>query len=68
MLGDRVEQALRTVGITTERVERWIGECCCEERKDKLNYLDMWSRRVIRGKLEKAADLLQGAIDEWNTR
>ena len=39
-LGDRVEKALKTVGITEERVSKLIGRPCgCPERKKALNRL-----------------------------
>lgn len=50
-LGDRVEQALRLVGVTPERVSRWLGrECGCEDRKQKLNQLGAWVARIFSGK------------------
>ena len=52
MLGDTVYQTLQTVGVTQQRVERWLGTCCCEERREKLNQIDMLIRRILRGKIE----------------
>lgn len=58
-LGDRMEQALTSVGITKERVEAWLGEPCrCPERKEKLNQLGRWLRRVTSGKIEHAQKYL----------
>jgi hypothetical protein len=49
-LGDKVEQALKTVGITEERVSRWLGRPCgCRGRKEKLNKLGNWMARVLGG-------------------
>lgn len=63
MLGDAVETALGLVGITSERVERWLGRPCnCRNRKEKLNQLDAWARRVISGKTLKAEKYLEEVI------
>ena len=64
MLGDAVEKALALVGVTEDWVRRWVGECCCKERRDRLNQLDLWARRVVGGRVEKAAEYLKGLIDE----
>lgn len=62
-LGDKVEDALRLVGITQERVEKWLGEDCgCEERKERLNQLGRWASRVLSGKLDRAAMYLERFI------
>jgi len=64
-LGDLIESALTTVGITSERVEEWIGQPCgCEERKEKLNQLSSWAKRIARGKTEKAKEYLNSIIGE----
>lgn len=60
MLGDRVQQALASVGVTDELVRRWLGECCCQERKERLNQLDLWARRIVAGKMERAVEYLKG--------
>ncbi len=64
-LGDALEKALAAVGITSERVERLLGfPCGCKWRRDKLNALDNWARRILSGKTEDAEkhldDLLKG--------
>ena len=60
VLGDSVEQALATVGISQEKVERLLGRPChCEEHRDMLNSLDVWARRVISGKLDMAREYLE---------
>lgn len=43
-LGDVVESALKSVGITQERFKQLFGlkECNCTERKDFLNNLLSW--------------------------
>jgi hypothetical protein len=50
-LGDAVESALTMVGITKERVERWLGAPCgCAERREKLNRIGSWAMRMLTGK------------------
>ena len=50
-LGDQVEAALSKVGITTDRVSKWLGRPCrCPERKEKLNLLSIWAKRKLLGK------------------
>lgn len=58
-LGDLVERALSSVGLTKDRVEAWLGrECHCRERQERLNQLGNWARRVLSGKAEGAAEHL----------
>lgn len=53
-LGDHIESALSFVGITSERVSKWIGKPCgCQVRRDKLNALHLWIERVLKGKYNK---------------
>lgn len=60
-LGDAVQMALRTVGITEDRVSALLGkDCGCGRRKEQLNALDTWARRVLAGKTEHAARYLFG--------
>lgn len=64
LLGDQVEAALTKVGITKERVSRWLGaDCNCEERKQKLNNLHAWAKRVISGKTDKAEEYLDKIME-----
>ncbi len=52
-LGDAVESALKLVGITEERVSKWLGSPCgCSARKAKLNSLSDWAIRVASGSRE----------------
>jgi len=52
-LGDAVESALTAVGITSARVEAWLGKKCnCKSRKEKLNKLSKWASRVLTVKAE----------------
>lgn len=58
-LGDLIESALTKVGITKERVERWLGRPCnCTQRKQKLNALSVWASRVFSGRTEEAEKYL----------
>ena len=62
-LGDAVEAALRTVGITKERVSKWMGRPCrCDERQEKLNQLSRWAKRILMGQTEDADKLLTEII------
>lgn len=46
-LGDMVEASLSAVGVTKERVEKWVGAPCgCEERQTKLNALGAWAAQA----------------------
>jgi hypothetical protein len=63
-LGDVIEAALTKVGITTERIERWLKvKCGCRERRDKLNALSAWARRIIHDKTDKASEYLEGILN-----
>lgn len=64
-LGDRIEQALQLVGITSERVEKWLQRPCgCNERKQRLNQLGSWAFRIIQGNLNKAEEYLNSIIGQ----
>ena len=54
MLGDRVAQALASVGVTEERVSRWVGNCRCAERRERLNALDLCARAALRDNVASA--------------
>ena len=46
-LGDLIESALSTVGITPDRVTKLIGrDCGCKKRKEWLNRITLWSKKV----------------------
>lgn len=63
MLGDLLEEALRSIGVTTEVVEDWLGRPCgCKERQEKLNQLGYWAKRVMAGKKARAKEYLQGLL------
>lgn len=64
-LGDRVEQALSLVGITEERVSKWLGRPCgCNKRKRKLNQLGAWASRVLLGKTDRAEEYLDEIVND----
>lgn len=65
MLGDKLGEALATVGITEERVAAWLGRPCnCKKRKEKLNALGMWAARVLTGKKDDAVEQLDKIMKE----
>jgi hypothetical protein len=60
MLGDDLAKALAAVGVTLERVERFLGRPCgCKERQERLNALHGWARRVLSGRVERANEYLE---------
>lgn len=62
-LGNRIESALKLIGIDSALVESWVGvPCGCEERRDKLNQLGFWAARILKGKTERAREYLAGII------
>jgi hypothetical protein len=57
-LGDAVEKALSMIGITKERVEKWLGSCYgCSERQRKLNELGAWAKRALGMESDAEAEL-----------
>lgn len=66
-LGDKVERALTAVGITKQRVTRWVGrECGCEERKERLNRLGAWAENIWKDGRQRAREHLQRMIEGWD--
>jgi len=64
LLGDRVRDALELAGIDEPMVSRIMGEdCCCEERRRKLNVLGRWAERIIRGNLHRAEEYLRKILE-----
>jgi hypothetical protein len=48
LLGDKIGDALKIVGINDERVSKWLGRPCgCAGRRRKLNKLDLWIRKTL---------------------
>ena len=65
-LGDAVKAALTSVGVTENRVKAWLNsDSCsgCQERREKLNELSRWSKRVLKGKFDRAKTYLRELID-----
>lgn len=59
-LGDHIEAALSSVGITKQVVEKFLGEPCgCTERQEKFNQLDKWARAVALGAVGNAKGFLE---------
>lgn len=66
LLGDRVERVLSKVGVTKERVSKWLGRPCgCAERKRKLNELHLWAERKLGGFVSntQATEQLEKLLD-----
>ncbi len=62
-LGDIIHNALSSVGVTPALVTKWLGkECGCEERRERLNSLTFWARRVVSGKAARAAEFLNALM------
>lgn len=63
-LGDTVGDALKKMGITDERVSKFLGRPCkCPAYRDKLNRLGRWAVSVIRGGMKDDEEL---AIRKFN--
>lgn len=63
-LGDLVETALKSVGITEDEVKKWIPNCGCAKRKRWLNRLTDWANRALSGKMsgEEAVNDLERTV------
>lgn len=68
-LGDAVEYALSSLGITSERVEAWLGRPCgCRARKRKLNQLDDWVTKIFSSDdANKAKEEFDKMVDDGKT-
>lgn len=65
-LGDMVAGALKAVGITEQKVKKWLGHPCgCAERQEKLNRLGDWALGVVTGRTDKQD--LQRLLDKPDT-
>lgn len=65
LLGDAVEKALEKIGVTSDRVERWLGRPCgCAERREKLNAVHAWAKTVLAGKSKLPKEHLDGIIED----
>lgn len=69
-LGDIIAAALARVGITEGRVSGWLRSlgyshgCGCATRREKLNALGRWAKRVLAGKTERAEEYLRQLTEE----
>lgn len=64
-VGTLIEAALAQIGVTSTRVTAWIGKPCgCTERRDRLDALTFWARRVAAGKVERAREYLERILGE----
>ncbi len=64
-IGDHVEKALESVGITKERVEKWLGRpCSCRQRKRKLNEIGQWAYRILSGEKATAKEEFDKIVGE----
>jgi hypothetical protein len=63
-LGDLIERALSIIGITSERVQKYLGDCGCCDRQERLNSLSLWATRVLSGRTERAEEHLRSLTDE----
>ena len=62
-LGTLIESALKTVGVTSERVSAFLGRPCkCPERVEKLNSISNWARMTVKDKLQDAKEQLERLI------
>lgn len=67
LTGDRVEEILEKTGLKSmsDRVHSWLGvPCGCQERKEKLNALDLLVRQVAKSGTDKAKQYLDMIIGE----
>ena len=64
-LGDNIGAALKIVGITDERVTKWLGKPCgCSKKREKLNYLGEWAYEALAGKTDNAKEHLEELIED----
>ncbi len=65
MLGDKLERALKRIGVDSQKVSNWVGKPCgCEERREKLNQLHAWALRTLRGTVDDAEVYLHRILEE----
>ena len=65
LLGDLVGAALKKLGITDERVTNFIGKPCgCAKRREYLNRLDLWARRVLSGRTDKGKRYFDQIVED----
>ena len=67
-LGDHVERALALVGIDVALVDRWVGAPCgCPERRERLNQLGNWARRVVSGRVDRAREFFNKIVGPFGS-
>lgn len=64
MIGTALHDALAAVGVTQQRVERWLGQCCCAERRRKLDALGNWAAKALKTKVELARGYLTALLED----
>lgn len=62
--GDHVKTALDLVGISQDRVSRWLGQHCrnCEERRRRLNRLGWMCHEIVKGNVPQAKEILEDLL------
>jgi hypothetical protein len=64
LIGDRIAEALARLGINDDIISVWVGAPCgCRERQEKLNALDLWARRILAGKIDRAKEFLTHILE-----
>lgn len=64
-LGDAVEALLSSVGITEERVTKWIGRPCgCKGRQERLNKISRWAKMYTKKKTRRAKKALKKLLGD----
>lgn len=62
-----MESVLAAVGVTSEKVERWIGAPCgCAERKERLNQISRWARQAGKLGISRANFFLKQLLESDN--
>lgn len=62
-LGDAIGEALARVGVTEDRVSKWLGKPCgCWRRKRKLNRLSKWAELQVGATVEEATEMLRRTV------
>lgn len=65
-LGDDAAAVLGSIGITPERVSKWMGTCNCKDRQEKWNRLGQWLKRHTVGEDQEVLkqEILQAIGDD----
>lgn len=63
-LGDDAAAVFAGLGITPERVSKWLGTCNCKDRLEKWNRVGQWIKRHTVGESpDQLRDEIEQAID-----